>query len=63
MILVWEPIIEASDTILVTSEWALYELAKDPKRQVLLSLVPIFPPFFALSLVCLMRFSVTGAPV
>ncbi|OWM80769.1 hypothetical protein CDL15_Pgr006799 [Punica granatum] len=32
-ILVWEAIIETSDTTLVTSEWALYELAKSPKRQ------------------------------
>ena len=32
--LVWETIIETSDTTLVTTEWALYELAKDPERQV-----------------------------
>ncbi|XP_051135400.1 ent-kaurene oxidase [Andrographis paniculata] len=31
--LVWETIIEASDTTLVTSEWAIYELSKDPERQ------------------------------
>lgn len=29
----WEPIIESSDTTLVTSEWVMYEIAKDPKRQ------------------------------
>ncbi|EFJ16968.1 ent-kaurene oxidase [Selaginella moellendorffii] len=29
----WEPIIESSDTTLVTSEWALYELARAPKLQ------------------------------
>ncbi|XP_031279374.1 ent-kaurene oxidase, chloroplastic [Pistacia vera] len=34
--LVWETIIEAADTTLVTTEWALYELAKDPTRQDLL---------------------------
>lgn len=32
--LVWETIIEAADTTLVTTEWAIYELAKDPIRQV-----------------------------
>ena len=26
----WEPIIESSDTTLITSEWAMYELAKSP---------------------------------
>lgn len=31
--LVWEVIIETSDTTLVTTEWAMYELAKDPKWQ------------------------------
>ncbi|KAF3446236.1 hypothetical protein FNV43_RR11415 [Rhamnella rubrinervis] len=31
--LVWETIIETSDTTLVTTEWALYELAKNPKEQ------------------------------
>ncbi|KAH9685003.1 Ent-kaurene oxidase [Citrus sinensis] len=31
--LLWEPIIETSDTTLVTTEWAVYELAKDPLRQ------------------------------
>ncbi|KAJ6812870.1 ent-kaurene oxidase 2 [Iris pallida] len=31
--LVWESIIETSDTTLVTSEWAMYELAKNPKFQ------------------------------
>lgn len=32
--LVWEEIIEASDTTIVTTEWAMYELSKDPNRQV-----------------------------
>ncbi|XP_030513546.1 ent-kaurene oxidase, chloroplastic-like [Rhodamnia argentea] len=32
-ILLWEPIIETSDTTMVTTEWALYELAKSPKCQ------------------------------
>ncbi|CAM8998771.1 unnamed protein product [Rhodiola kirilowii] len=31
--LVWEPIIEISDTTAVTTEWAMYELAKNPSRQ------------------------------
>ncbi|XP_059636666.1 ent-kaurene oxidase-like [Cornus florida] len=31
--LLWEVIIETSDTTLVTTEWAMYELAKDPMRQ------------------------------
>ncbi|KAG1335402.1 ent-kaurene oxidase 2 [Cocos nucifera] len=31
--LIWEAIIEASDTTLVTTEWAMYELAKSPKCQ------------------------------
>ncbi|XP_059637197.1 ent-kaurene oxidase-like [Cornus florida] len=31
--LLWEVIIESSDTTLVTTEWAMYELAKDPMRQ------------------------------
>lgn len=31
--LIWEAIIETSDTTLVTTEWALYQLAKDPARQ------------------------------
>ncbi|KDP38413.1 hypothetical protein JCGZ_04338 [Jatropha curcas] len=34
--LVWELIIEASDTTLVSTEWAIYELAKNPKYQDLL---------------------------
>lgn len=29
----WEPIIESSDTTLVTTEWAMYELAKHPDCQ------------------------------
>nr|AYV88888.1 cytochrome P450 oxidase CYP701A57 [Polygala tenuifolia] len=32
-ILVWEAIIETSDTTLVTTEWALFELSKDHCRQ------------------------------
>ncbi|KAL8171987.1 hypothetical protein V2J09_023791 [Rumex salicifolius] len=31
--LLWEPIIESSDTTLVATEWALFQLAKDPDRQ------------------------------
>ncbi|XXG48382.1 hypothetical protein AAC387_Pa02g2851 [Persea americana] len=31
--LVWEAIIETSDTTLVTTEWAMYELGKNPKCQ------------------------------
>uniref|UniRef100_A0A7N0ZQB3 Ent-kaurene oxidase n=1 Tax=Kalanchoe fedtschenkoi TaxID=63787 RepID=A0A7N0ZQB3_KALFE len=31
--LVWEPIIETSDTTAVTTEWAMYELAKNPSHQ------------------------------
>lgn len=34
LMLLWEAIIETSDTTLVSTEWAMYELAKDPKRQV-----------------------------
>ncbi|KAJ0789758.1 putative ent-kaurene monooxygenase [Helianthus annuus] len=30
---VWEPIIESSDTTMVTTEWAIYELAKNPNIQ------------------------------
>lgn len=33
-ILLWETIIETADTTLVTTEWAMYELAKDKTRQV-----------------------------
>lgn len=29
----WEPIIESSDTTLITTEWAMYELAKNPDCQ------------------------------
>ncbi|KAM0032772.1 putative ent-kaurene monooxygenase [Helianthus debilis subsp. tardiflorus] len=29
----WEPIIETPDTTMVTTEWAMYELAKHPKKQ------------------------------
>lgn len=39
--LVWEEIIEASDTTLVSTEWAIYELSKDPQRQVIL-IIPNF---------------------
>ncbi|XP_021911785.1 ent-kaurene oxidase, chloroplastic-like [Carica papaya] len=35
-ILLWETIIETADTTLVTTEWAMYELAKDKTRQDLL---------------------------
>ncbi|GKE91508.1 Ent-kaurene oxidase, chloroplastic-like protein, partial [Tanacetum coccineum] len=30
---VWESIIEASDTTMITTEWAMYELAKNSKKQ------------------------------
>ncbi|KAL3617773.1 hypothetical protein CASFOL_038094 [Castilleja foliolosa] len=33
LMLLWEAIIEASDTTLVTSEWAMYELSKDQEKQ------------------------------
>lgn len=33
-LLTWEPIIEGSDTSLVSSEWAMYELAKNQDVQV-----------------------------
>ncbi|KOM48126.1 hypothetical protein LR48_Vigan07g183000 [Vigna angularis] len=33
--LLWETIVETSDTTLVTTEWAMYELAKDKTRQVI----------------------------
>lgn len=33
--LVWETIIETSDTTMVSTEWAMYELAKDQERQVI----------------------------
>lgn len=32
--LLWETIIETSDTTFVTAEWAMYELAKNPELQV-----------------------------
>lgn len=38
LMLLWEAIIETSDTTLVTYEWAMYELAKDKSRQVYLFL-------------------------
>ncbi|GMH04066.1 hypothetical protein Nepgr_005905 [Nepenthes gracilis] len=31
--LAWEPIIESSDTTLIVTEWAMFEIAKEPKRQ------------------------------
>ncbi|KAB2628035.1 ent-kaurene oxidase [Pyrus ussuriensis x Pyrus communis] len=31
--LIWETIIETADTTVVTTEWAMYELAKDQKQQ------------------------------
>jgi ent-kaurene oxidase len=31
--LVWEAILELTDTTSVTTEWAMYELAKKPKKQ------------------------------
>jgi ent-kaurene oxidase len=33
MMLMWEAIIEAADTTLVTTEWAMYQLAKNPEIQ------------------------------
>ncbi|XP_054799717.1 ent-kaurene oxidase-like isoform X2 [Prosopis cineraria] len=33
LMLLWETIVETSDTTLVTSEWAMYELARDKSRQ------------------------------
>ncbi|XP_074352554.1 ent-kaurene oxidase-like [Apium graveolens] len=32
-LLLWEVLVATSDTPVVTTEWAMYELAKDPKRQ------------------------------
>ncbi|KAJ9567542.1 hypothetical protein OSB04_003508 [Centaurea solstitialis] len=29
----WEPIIETADTTMITTEWAMYELSKSPKKQ------------------------------
>ncbi|KAK1440223.1 hypothetical protein QVD17_06048 [Tagetes erecta] len=29
----WEPIIETADTTMVTTEWAMYELARNPEKQ------------------------------
>jgi ent-kaurene oxidase len=34
LMLVWEAVIEAADTTLVTTEWAMYELVKYPEKQV-----------------------------
>ncbi|CAD6336509.1 unnamed protein product [Miscanthus lutarioriparius] len=33
LMLVWEAVIEAADTTLVTTEWAMYEIAKHPEKQ------------------------------
>jgi len=33
LMLVWEAVIEAADTTLVTTEWAMYEVAKHPEKQ------------------------------
>jgi hypothetical protein len=33
MMLVWEALIESTDTTLATTEWAMYELAKNPEIQ------------------------------
>ncbi|KAL3518636.1 hypothetical protein ACH5RR_021225 [Cinchona calisaya] len=33
LMLIWEALIETSDTTLVTTEWAMYELTKDPEKQ------------------------------
>ncbi|CAN6201295.1 unnamed protein product [Urochloa humidicola] len=33
LMLVWEAVIEAADTTLVTTEWAMYEVAKHPDKQ------------------------------
>lgn len=32
--LLWETVIETADTTMVTTEWAMYEISKDPTRQV-----------------------------
>ncbi|KAI0496490.1 hypothetical protein KFK09_022807 [Dendrobium nobile] len=36
--LVWESIIETSDTTLITTEWAMYELSKNLKCQIIINL-------------------------
>ncbi|CAA0819653.1 Ent-kaurene oxidase- chloroplastic [Striga hermonthica] len=33
LMLLWEATFTSSDTVLVTTEWAMFELAKDPERQ------------------------------
>ncbi|GMH04067.1 hypothetical protein Nepgr_005906 [Nepenthes gracilis] len=33
VMLAWEPIIQSSDTTSIATEWAMFEIAKDPKRQ------------------------------
>lgn len=35
--LLWETVIETADTTMVTTEWAMYEIAKNPKQQVYIS--------------------------
>ena len=34
IMLLWETIIETSDTTLITTEWAMYEIAKHKSKQV-----------------------------
>lgn len=53
--LLWETIIETSDTTLVTTEWAMYELAKDVNRQVVsLSSIEHVYVIIALSSMCIL---------
>ncbi|KAK9066704.1 hypothetical protein SSX86_014027 [Deinandra increscens subsp. villosa] len=33
IMLLWEPIIQTADTTMITTEWAMYELAKSPEKQ------------------------------
>ena len=33
LMLIWEVILEAADTTLVATEWAMYEVAKNPEKQ------------------------------
>jgi cytochrome P450 len=48
----WEEIIESADTTLVTTEWAMYELAKNQEKQAsaAASLCNLFPRFTILSI-------------
>lgn len=48
MSLVWEVVIEASDTTLVTTEWAMFEISKNPNKQVVKNHVPFLKIFFFL---------------